>query len=86
MNIVGLTISFLSLASVAFGFQPELDFLGNANEMSGTGVDNPMDGMADCSNNGSPYEANKMKLVVRLKRMVQCRRGQEHRRMRVWLL
>ena len=83
MNIVGLTISFLSLASVAFGFQPELDFLGNANEMTGTGVDYPMDGMADCSNNGSPYEANKMKLVVRLKRMVQCRRGQEHRMMRV---
>jgi hypothetical protein len=32
MNIIGITISFLFLVSVAFGFQPEQDFLENNND------------------------------------------------------
>ena len=91
MNI-GLVFSFCSLSSVAFGFIPELDFLGNIvknlnlitnrNAITGhdTTTDNATNTVADCSNNESPpYEEEKMKMVVRLKRMVRCRRGQEQK-------
>ena len=85
----GLVFGFWSLSSVAFGFIPELDLLGNIEKSlnmiinsdvigtQNTNMDNPSSTVDDCYNNGSPYEEDKIKLVARLKRMVRCRRGQE---------
>ena len=91
MNI-GLVFSFCSLSSLAFGFIPELVFIGNIeknlnlitnrNAIGGhdTTTDNATNTGADCDNNESPpYEEEKMKMVVRLKRMVRCRRGQDQK-------
>ena len=91
MNI-GLVFNFCSLSSVAFGFIPELVFLGkieknmnlitNRNAIAGhdTTTDNATNTGADCNYNESPpYEEEKMKMVARLKRMVRCRRGQEQK-------